>query len=296
MKHYAAIDIGTNSGRLLIGTVSHENNLARINKVLFTRVPLSLGGDIYTTGIISEKKREQMLHTFLAFKHLIKAYNVSEYRAIATSAMREATNGSDICNYILKDTGIELEVIDGETEANLVFETFKTCQIDHNIPYLFIDVGGGSTELSVVLLGKKINSTSFNVGSLRVIKNRVPENTWREIDLWISQNCNPNLKITGIGTGGNINKIFKLNKKKPLETLSASEIENTLTHIESFSYKDRVEKLQLKPDRAEVIIPAGEIYLRIMKMAKIKRIIVPKMGLADGVIYDLFNTSIGVTK
>ena len=289
LDYFAAIDIGTNAGRVLIGYLIPEGDHMSIKKALLTRVPLRLGEDVFSTGSISESKEQQFLHTMHAFSRLIKAYNVKDYRAVATSAMREAGNAAQIKKRILKETNIDLEIIAGDEEADIIFSTFETQKIDHSKSYLFIDVGGGSTELTIIKKGQRIRSKSFSVGTLRMLNDKVDKNEWKRIDDWLEKHCKNGVTLSGIGTGGNINRIVKLNKKKYLEPMHIKEIKSTVEKIDDMSMQDRIEKLRLKPDRADVIVPAGYIYRRIMDMAEISEILVPKIGLADGIINQLYS-------
>ena len=289
IEYYGAIDVGTNSGKLLIGYIIHSDNHLSIKKAHLTRIPLRLGEDVYSDGKISLTKMNQLNHTFTAFKHLMKAYNVKTYHAVATSAMREAENSSEICKTLYQNTGIDLEIIDGKQEAEYLFTLFKTQNINHSKSYLFIDVGGGSTELTIVKNGVRHKSKSFKIGSLRAIKVKPNHATWEKVENWLKDNCcNEDHQYTAIGTGGNINRILKFTKKKHLKPINVNEIQSILDNIASYSPEDRVDILGLKPDRADVIVPAGEIYLKVMRIAGIDKIIVPKIGVSDGIIYNLY--------
>jgi exopolyphosphatase/guanosine-5'-triphosphate,3'-diphosphate pyrophosphatase len=289
LDHFGAIDIGTNAARLFIGYVQGKKQGTYIKKVSLTRGPLRLGEDVFSSGEISNEKLQRFEATMIAFKHLMHAFEVKAFRACATSAMREATNGEDIRNYLLQKTGVNIEVIPGDEEANIIFSNFFTGGYDKNQSYLFIDVGGGSTELTILKEGTKINSRSFPLGTLRILKNRVTENTWTEIHEWIAENTKKYDLNAAVGTGGNINKIFKLLEKKTQDPIHIYELESMTRYLSGMSLEDRMDKFQLKPDRADVIVPAGQIYHAVMQNAGIDKILVPKTGLADALIYQLWS-------
>ncbi len=285
-KYYGAIDIGTNAGRMLIGYVVNDNGHKIVKQVQLVRVPLRLGEDVFDTGYISEEKLKRFILTLKAFKFLAKAYHINKIMACATSAMREAINSQYVISRIFEKTKIKLEVIDGEREAELIFKSFNIEGFMEGNPFLFIDVGGGSTELTLFSNGKKQNSKSFKIGTLRMLKNKIKESVWDEITDWINKNVIKCNGIAAIGTGGNINKISQLARKRYLEPVTLIEIEETLKYLKSFSLQERINDLRMKPDRADVIVPATEIYINIMKMAGITEIYVPKMGLTDGMILE----------
>ncbi len=295
-EYFAAIDIGTNAGRLLIGYVIPQNDHLSVKKALLTRVPLRLGEEVFRTGKISKEREEAFIHAMKGFSHLMLAYGVKNYRAVATSAMREAKNGPDISKRINDEAGLSIDVIDGEEEARLIFNTFQTQKLDHQASYLFIDVGGGSTELSIIKYGKRVKSKSFKIGTLRLKSGRVKPMIWGDIEAWLNDSSDllfeKGHRINAICTGGNANRLIKLNNKKYLEPLTVHEIRDTRNHVAKFSLSERVELLRLKPDRADVLIPATDIYLNIMEMVDIQKMYVPKMGLADGIILNLHESSI----
>ena len=287
-KYYAAIDIGTNAGRMLIGYVVSIDGHDVVKHIQLVRVPLRLGEDVFGTGVISEAKLKRFVLSMKGFRFLAKAYNIKQIKAFATSAMREAVNKNYVIDKIRRKAKIELETIDGKREAELIFLSFNISGFMDENPFLFIDVGGGSTELTVFSNGEKKNSRSFKIGTLRILKNKVSKNSLEEMDEWIRENILDCKGLSAIGTGGNINKISQLARKRYLESITIQEVEDTYTYLKSFTIQQRVDKLRMKPDRADVIIPASEIYLRIMKMAKIKEIFVPKMGLTDGMILEQY--------
>jgi exopolyphosphatase/guanosine-5'-triphosphate,3'-diphosphate pyrophosphatase len=215
----------------------------------------------------------------------MKAYGVRSYIAYATSAMREADNKDEVLKRLLDKTGIHIETIDGEREAELILSTFYTQKLpDH--PYIFIDVGGGSTELSVIIEGEKKGSKSFKIGTVRELSGKSKDGEWERMEQWLEDKKIIQRPFAAIGTGGNINRVAKLHEKKYLEAISIDEIKSSLKEIEGMSYEDRIQQLRLKPDRADVIVPALNIYERIMRLANIQLIFVPKMGLADGMVLE----------
>ena len=287
MDHFAAIDIGSNAVRLFVGYVHEESGNNFIKKVTLTRVPLRLGEEVFSKGFISEEKIKQFELTMHGFRYLMKAYKVIDYRACATSAMREAENGDDVRSMLHKNTGIDIEIIDGDQEADLIFSSFFSNDIPRDRSYLFIDVGGGSTELTILRNGKRVGSRSFKIGTLRLLKDKVKSDIWEQISEWIDINALSFGPLDGIGSGGNINKIFKLMEKRQDDYIHVNELEGMARYLNSMTVEERMDKLQLKPDRADVIAPASEIYLSVMRMAQIKRVFVPKSGLADGIVYQL---------
>lgn len=284
----AAIDIGSNAVRLLIEEVVVINNGENFfRKISLTRVPIRLGEDVFGDGKITEEKKERLVKTIEAFKLLMQVNGVSHYRACATSAMREAKNGNEIKKYILDKVGVNIEIIHGYEEAELIFENFKNSKLPDGQAYLYIDVGGGSTEISLIKDKKKLKSKSFKLGTVRLLQGKAPESVWVECEKWL-KDLKIKENVIAIGTGGNINRIFKENNHQFGKNITYQEIKSIVNEIEKYSYEERVNTLRLKPDRADVIIPAGKIYLTIMKNAKINEMIVPKVGLADGIIFDLY--------
>jgi len=288
---YGAIDIGTNAGRLMIGYVIKNEGFTRVRQVQIVRVPLRLGDDVFGSGKISKEKEQMFINTLKSFRLLMKAYGVRSYKAYATSAMREASNRDEILANLKIKAGINLETIAGEKEANLIFSTFYTQKLP-DYQYLFIDVGGGSTELSFIFNGEKRGSRSFKIGTVRTLKGKNNENSWKEIEEWMNESKIIEDDFAAIGTGGNINRVAKLYEKRYLDPISTNEISKTLKHLESFTYEERIQKLRFKPDRADVIIPALNIYKRIMEIGNINQIFVPKMGLADGMILEQYHDNI----
>ena len=287
-KYYAAIDIGTNAGRMLIGYVVSRDGHEVVKHIQLVRVPLRLGEDVFVNGRISKVKIKKFIYSLKGFRLLAKAYDIYNIQAYATSAMREAENKDYIVEIIKEKTKINLEIIDGNREAELIFKSFNISGLIQERPFLLIDVGGGSTELTVFSNGEKKKSKSFKIGTLRLLKNKVNKSIWDDIEKWINENIKGCGQMSAIGTGGNINKISQLARKRYLEPILLTEIEDTYNYLNKFSLQERVDKLRLKPDRADVIIPASQIYINIMSIAGIKEIFVPKMGLSDGMILEQY--------
>jgi exopolyphosphatase/guanosine-5'-triphosphate,3'-diphosphate pyrophosphatase len=285
---YAAIDIGTNAARLLIGEVTENNGLSFVKKISYTRVPLRLGFEVFTDGFISDEKTEQFIKTIKAYKLIADVYDVKNLRACATSAMREAENGLAVKKRIKDETGIDIEIIQGEEEANIIFSTFFLLAFDKASPFLVIDVGGGSTEVSVFEEGKKIAGKSFNIGTIRLLKEKVSPTIWDEINDWIEATIDINMPHKVFATGGNINKMHKLLNKRFMQPIKTREFQRLFKRLKKMSYEQRLDAYQLKPDRADVIVPACEIYNFILKRLDCKEIFVPKIGLSDGMIYEMF--------
>ncbi len=285
----AAIDIGSNAARLLISDVKLDSfGNPVFNKLNLIRVPLRLGFDVFEKGIISKEKRLMVLQTMKAFAHLMKAYDVQHLKACATSAMRDAGNSNDIIKKIKLETDIEIKVITGDEEANYIYENHIAENLDKLHAYLYIDVGGGSTEITFFSEGNLKYKESFNIGTIRLLKNQVSENNWNELKDHIKQNTKSNLPIIAIGSGGNINKIFSLSKKKEGKPLSLDLLKDYYKELSAVSLEDRIKLYKLREDRADVIVPALQIYINIMRWAEITEIYVPKIGLADGLIQSLY--------
>ena len=287
---YAAIDIGSNAIRLLIqeSVIDSKSNVY-FKKISLTRVPVRLGKDVFTKGKVSNKNLINLIDSFSAFKLLMKVNGVTKFRACATSAMREATNSKEVCQKIFESTGIDLEVISGSEEAKLIFNNFNFIDLDLEKNYVLIDVGGGSTELTFIKKSKKIAAKSFKIGSVRQLENNDNAKVINEMKLWVKNTINTKENMIAIGTGGSINKLYNLSKHDLNAPMSLKEMVKTTNLISSYSYHDRIRILKLKPDRADVIVPSSELYQSVMKASGAKEIIVPKFGLADGIIYELFN-------
>jgi exopolyphosphatase/guanosine-5'-triphosphate,3'-diphosphate pyrophosphatase len=285
---YAAIDIGTNAARLLIGEVTENSGHFYVKKISYTRVPLRLGLEVFTDGVISDYKRTQFIKTMQAFQLITDVYEVKEVRACATSAMREAKNGKEIRDQVLQETGLQIDIIDGEEEANIIFSTFFLLAFDKDSPFIVIDVGGGSTEVSVFEEGKRIAGKSFKIGTIRMIKNKVEPTIWSEIDDWVSETIDVSMPHKVFATGGNINKLHKLLGKGYLQSISYEELDGIYNNLKSLTFDERMSEYQLKPDRADVILPACEIYEYILRKLDCNEVFVPKIGLSDGMIYEMY--------
>jgi exopolyphosphatase/guanosine-5'-triphosphate,3'-diphosphate pyrophosphatase len=285
----AAIDIGSNAARLLISeAIPEKDGTVRFNKLNLVRVPLRLGFDVFEKGEISKEKRGMVLQTMKAYSHLINAYGVKQVIVCATSAMRDASNSADIIRKVKLETGLEIEIISGELEASLIYENHIAENMDAEHSYLYIDVGGGSTELTFFADGKLISKESYNIGTIRLLKNMVTETQWDSMKETIKQKTKGYKKIVAIGTGGNINKIFSLSKKKDGRPLTLDLLKDYYKELSSYNLADRIRLYDLREDRADVIVPALLIYLNVMRWADAEEIFVPKIGLADGLIHHLY--------
>ncbi len=283
----AAIDIGSNAARLLITEVI-EKDVVSFNKLNLFRIPLRLGFDVFETGMISAEKTDMLIQTLKAFRHLINAYGVSAIKACATSAMRDAKNADKILSIVKKDTGLEIEIISGELEANIIYENHIAENMDKDHSYMYIDVGGGSTEVSIFGNGKLSFKKSFNIGTIRMLKKLVSDNEWDFMKDEIKQATRTHKDIVAIGSGGNINKIFSMSKKKDGKPLNIELLRDYYKELNAFSIEDRIMYYNLREDRADVIVPALQIYINVMRWAGSEEIYVPKIGLADGLIHHLW--------
>jgi exopolyphosphatase/guanosine-5'-triphosphate,3'-diphosphate pyrophosphatase len=284
MLRYAAIDIGSNAVRLLIADITSKDNEVGYKKSTLVRVPLRLGDDAFLDHRISERKCNDLLKTMVAFKNLMDVYQVTEYIACATSAMREAANGAEIIALVKEQTGLTLEIIEGKREANIIYANHIEENLDIKKSYLYIDVGGGSTELSVFVNKIPVASRSFDIGTIRILDNQDKDETWEEMRLWIKEETKALKSLAGIGTGGNINKLFKMSNEKEGTPLTYLKLKTLYNQLNGCSLKERINNMGLNPDRADVIIPAAEIYLTILKWTGIKQLYVPRVGLVDGII------------
>ncbi len=289
LYRFAAVDIGSNAVRLFFALVVSDNNrLVKIKKLSLLRIPIRLGEDTFLRKRISNKKADGLVKAMRAFKDLCPEYGVQAYEACATSAIRDAVNGQEIINRVKKEAGIKITIIDGKVEAKMIFNSSKDKKLSKYNTCLYIDVGGGSTELTLLSGKKIIASRSFDIGTIRLLQNKVLATEWIALKEWIKKNCTRYKSIAAIGTGGNINTLFKLSDKKEGEAISFSTLEKLSARINAMSYQERILKLDMAPDRADVIVPAEKIFLSIMKWARVDEIYVPKTGLADGIIYKLF--------
>lgn len=286
MKKLAAIDIGSNAMRLLINNVIEYNGVKLFKKVDIVRVPIRLGTEAFKEKNISEYTRKRLVQALHGYKHLIEAHEVVNYRGCATSAMREAKNGAEIIQQIKDETGIHIEIIDGKEEAEIIYANHIEKLIDDQQAYLYVDVGGGSTEITFFKNGIVQNSKSFNIGTIRILNDMISTPMWDELHQWLEETLQGQA-IQIIGSGGNINKVAKISRKDPNKPLSFDYLNNYYKILKSYTYEERIIELDLNPDRADVIIPAMKIFTSIMKWSKAKHIYVPKIGLADGIIKEL---------
>ena len=285
----AAIDIGSNAARLLITEViPNGNGKPEFNKLNLIRVPLRLGFDVFENKIISPEKTGMLIQTLKAFRHLINAYHVDAIKACATSAMRDAENAPDILHRVLQETGLDIEVISGDMEANLVYENHIAENMDKDHSYMYIDVGGGSTEISFFGNGKLVFKKSFNIGTIRLLKKLISEADWDEMKEDIKVATRGQKEVIAIGSGGNINKVFSMSKRKDGKSLPLELLRDYYKELDAVSLEDRISKYNLRADRADVIVPALLIYINVMRWAGAEEIYVPKIGLADGLIQHLW--------
>lgn len=288
LYRFAAIDIGSNAVRLLFSNVVEDGISVMFKKSSLLRVPLRLGEESFSIGKLSPKKIDKLVDTMKAFKLLMDVHDVVAFRACATSAMREASNSKEIVARVKKEAGIEIEVIDGKEEAEIIYANQIVELIDDDSHYLYVDVGGGSTEVTLFGSRKLIDSRSFDIGTLRILSGKVSKADFDEMKEWVKKIISPKKEINLIGSGGNINKLYKLSGKKENQPLLYDELNEIHKFIKYYSLDERIKVLGLNPDRADVIIPAADIYLKIMKWSGAKKIIVPTIGVSDGIIHLLY--------
>lgn len=289
IRKFAAIDIGSNAVRLLINNViEQENKPPAFKKSELVRVPVRLGEDAFLRGKISERNIDRLVSTMQSFDLLMGVYGVEKYMACATSALREAKNGREVVEKVERETGMKIEVIDGKKEALIIASTDLKDIIKNDRLYLYVDVGGGSTEFTIFDKGKPVMSHSFKIGTVRILSNLVKDDVWDEIKAWIKSNVPIDEKVEIIGSGGNINKLHKMSGRKIGQPLSYIWLNAQYHFLSSMDYEDRISELGLNQDRADVIIPATKIFLNAAKWSKAKKIHVPKIGLADGMIKTLY--------
>ena len=284
LKKFAAIDVGSNAIRVLISNIIESKEGIYFQKNALVRAPIRLGEDSFTLGEISKKNIKRMVKAMRAFKLLMKVHGVSHYQAFATSALREANNSIEVIDHVKKKAGIKIEIIDGRKEAEVISYSKLSEFLNSQKTFLFVDVGGGSTEFTIIDEGKRISSKSFKIGTVRLINDLVDDRVWKAIQGWIEKNAKPYRKITLIGSGGNINKLFKLSNIKEGKPLSLIKLNQIYLELESLTYEERLLKFELNPDRADVIIPAAKIYLKSLEWSGGQKIYVPKFGLSDGMI------------
>jgi exopolyphosphatase/guanosine-5'-triphosphate,3'-diphosphate pyrophosphatase len=285
---FGAIDIGTNAARLLVGEVCNDGNHHYVKKISYTRIPLRLGDDVFDNGKISKIKLDHTVDSMLAFKLISGIFEVEQLRAVATSAMREAKNADKVIEKVKDKTGIDIEVISGQEEAELIFGTFMLLDFDRKSSFIVVDVGGGSTEISVFENGSKIAAKSFEIGTIRLLKEKVNNSIWEEMSLWLQNNVDKARNHQFFGTGGNINKIHKIIGLKDKAPVDLKSMKKLFENLKELTVEERIDRFQLKPDRADVIVPALRIYLHVMNELNCHEISVPKIGLSDGMIYEMY--------
>jgi exopolyphosphatase/guanosine-5'-triphosphate,3'-diphosphate pyrophosphatase len=287
----AAIDIGSNAIRFQVSTALDNSAAMMFKKLEYVRFPLRLGHDVFTTGRISQKSMDKFKKLMKAFKLLVELYEVNDYMFCATSAMRESENGQQLADEVKAELGIEINIIDGNREAELINKAIISYLSDKT--YLHIDVGGGSTELNLFTKGNKIKTRSFKIGSVRVLEHHDSPIVWQDMENWVKENVKKDYgKVTAVGTGGNISKIFELAKLKPGKAVSLAKVKEIRDMVQCFSIEERIYKLQMNPDRADVIIPASGIYIKVMEWAHAQSILVPEVGLKDGIMLYLYERNV----
>jgi len=285
---FAAIDIGSNAIRLLLCNVYNGKGTPVFKKAELIRVPIRLGEDAFLKGKILSEKADKLVKSLKAFKLLIDVFEATDYRACATSAMRDAKNNKEILEKIQQEAGLKVELIDGKTEADIIFSNRAEEFLDKNNSYLYIDIGGGSTELTLLSKNKIVASQSFNVGTIRMLHKQIDKDYWTEFKDWVKKTTEGHSPLIAIGSGGNINKLFNMTRKKQNRPVSYDKLKSLYELLESYTLEERIKILGLKPDRADVIIPASKILLSVMKNAGIQKMIVPQIGLSDGIVHQLY--------
>ncbi|WP_346320663.1 exopolyphosphatase [Chitinophaga sp. YIM B06452] len=286
----AAIDIGSNAARLLISEASPKSTGEMdFTKVNLVRVPLRLGIDVFSTGAISDKRADSLVNTIKAYKLLLDVYEVKYLKAAATSAMRDARNGKEILERVKNETGMDIKVISGKEEASYIYENHIAENLDKTKGYLYIDVGGGSTELTFFSGNRLVFKESFNIGTLRLLQHQVSETHWQQMKDFLKQQLRAYGPVVAIGSGGNINKIFSMSKKKEGKPLTLDQLKDYYKEFSNFTVEERIHLYNLREDRADVIVPALQIYVNVMRWMDISEIFVPKIGLADGLVRSLYN-------
>lgn len=286
----AAIDIGSNAARLLINEVTEvKKGQPQFTKLNLLRIPLRLGMDVFTNGKIGEEREKMVLETMDIFSKMMKIYKVDHYRACATSAMRDATNGQEIIEQVQRNSDIKIEIISGDEEATLIYENHVAEGLDKDFAYLYIDVGGGSTELTFYENSKMKYEHSFNIGTIRLLNNLVTEDHWKEMKEEIRKNINSKKPIVAIGSGGNINKIFSMSKTKDGNPMSTTFLKKYYKEMSALTLAERMSQFNLREDRADVLVPALEIFNNVMNWSDISKIFVPKISVADGLIHSIYD-------
>ena len=284
----AAIDIGSNAARLLINEVKTVHNKDEFIKVNLLRIPLRLGMDVFKLGKIGTEREQMILDSMKVFSDLMKIYKIEHYRACATSAMRDATNGAEIIKKVKEHSGIDIEIISGDQEAALVFENHVAENLDNDASYLYIDVGGGSTELTFYENGKMRYERPFNIGTIRLLNNLVHKSDWEEMKNEIKSHILSKKSVVAIGSGGNINKVFSMSKTKEGKPMSANYLKKLYKEIAQYSIPERMVRYNIREDRADVLEPALKIFNLVLDWADISKIYVPKISVADGLIHHMY--------
>lgn len=285
---FASIDIGTNAVRLFFANVYEKNSIPVSEKASLIRIPLRLGEDVFETGKISELREEKLIKTMQAFKLLLDVYSPQDYIACATAAMREASNGNKLVERIRNEVGININIVDGIEEAKIICAA-DSMQVSSRYKFtMYVDVGGGSTEISLLKDHTIIDSNSFKIGTIRLLTEKVQEEEWNRLKAWLKSYKRDFGKIFCVGSGGNINKLAKLYSTQANNLISYSDLRHALEHLNGFSLQERIEIMGLRPDRADVIIPAARIFLYIMKITDTRFVNVPRIGLTDGLIYTIY--------
>lgn len=286
----AAIDIGSNAARLLINEVKEpKKGKPEYVKLNLLRIPFRLGMDVFTTGEIGAERKKMVISSMKVFAQLMEIYEVEHYRACATSAMRDAINGQEIIDLVKQESGIQIEIISGDEEATLIYENHVAEGLDKNFGYLYIDVGGGSTELTYYENGKMKYEHSFNIGTIRLLNNLVTKENWEEMKAEVKTKIASKKAIVAIGSGGNINKVFSMSKTKDGKPMSSNLLKAFYKDLKALSVEERMLKHNLREDRADVIVPALEIFNKVIDWAEISQIFVPKISVADGLIHSIYN-------
>ncbi|MAW15346.1 MAG: exopolyphosphatase [Flavobacteriaceae bacterium] len=287
IKKYAAIDVGSNAVRMLVSNVIKYKKEQVIIKNAFVRVPIRLGEDSFTSGTISKKNKKRIVKSMKAFKLLMKVHGVKKYMAYATSALREAKNGKKVVKEVFTKSGVQLEIIDGKKEAKIISNTNVFNVVGNKKTFLYVDIGGGSTEFSILKNGKRIHSKSFKIGTVRLLNNRVSEEMWHHAEKWVKEKTSENQKIYLLGTGGNINKLHKMANIKDNRPITYLTLNALYSKLSKMTFEERIVELGLNPDRSDVILPAAQLFLRTLNWSDSKVIYVPKVGLSDGMIHEL---------
>ncbi|MFP4556359.1 MAG: Ppx/GppA family phosphatase [Bacteroidales bacterium] len=286
---FAAIDIGSNAVRLLFMNVVEDKGKTTFKKSSLVRVPVRLGDDAFVNGKISLPKQEKLTKTMVAFKNLMDVHEVISYRACATSAMREASNGNEVVGVIKKNSGIDIEIIEGKQEAEIIYSTQIVEMINDSNHYLYVDVGGGSTEITHFFRKELVQSQTFNIGTIRLLSQNVTKEQFKDMGKWLKTLKTNGKEITLIGSGGNINKLIKLVGAKNRQQITFDELNSIRKKLKRYTVNQRIRIFGLNLDRADVIVPASDIFVKIMKWTKAHRIIVPTIGVSDGIVHQLYN-------